>query len=161
LNAMGISSHKNRGPMIGHFLSQRDRFSFNIRSDAFWALIRRCWAQLPADRPSFKDIVELLQTSSELILSGTDLDEYRRYQRRLAPTQSGFASGNASGNAASPKRPRSGTTGGEGPTFARLVADGIPANRSPPPSGGKVHRYDFTRSKLKRAERVTCAAVNY
>jgi serine/threonine protein kinase len=119
---------------------------------ALWDLIQRCWAQLPADRPSFKDIVELLQTNSELILSGTNLDKYRRYQKRLAPTHSCRGYGKASGDGVSPKRPRSGTTGGGGLTFAKLAAQGIITNRSPPPSGGKVRRYDFTRSKLKTTD---------
>jgi hypothetical protein len=37
---------------------------------AFWELVQRYWAQLPAERPSFKDIAELLQTNNKLILTG-------------------------------------------------------------------------------------------
>jgi serine/threonine protein kinase len=116
---------------------------------AFWELIQRCWAQLPDNRPSFKNIVELLQTNNELILTETDMDEYQRYRRRMAPTHSSLYCGNASEERVSPTRPRNLATERGGLTFAKLAGQGIIANQNPPPSDGKVHRYDFTRMKQR------------
>ena len=50
--------------------------------DCWWELIERCWDQVSSNRPTFSDIVELLE-EGKLVIPGTDMDRYREYQRRL------------------------------------------------------------------------------
>ena len=52
-------------------------------SDIWWELITKCWKQDPNDRPTFDDIVGKMLANDELVIRGTDLSEYKKYQRRL------------------------------------------------------------------------------
>jgi serine/threonine protein kinase len=51
--------------------------------DPFWNLITSCWAQEPEMRPTFAQIVERMEKANDLVCPGTNLDEYREYQRRI------------------------------------------------------------------------------
>jgi hypothetical protein len=51
--------------------------------EAFWKLITSCWKQEPEKRPSFHEITEMMLNSDDFTLSGTDLDEYHKYQSRI------------------------------------------------------------------------------
>jgi serine/threonine protein kinase len=55
--------------------------------DTFWDLITACWDQDLHQRPTFSEIVDALKSSPALILPGTDLAAYRKYQSRLEGTR--------------------------------------------------------------------------
>jgi serine/threonine protein kinase len=56
-------------------------------TDPLWQLIEACWHQEPAKRPTFAEIVDRLKSSSELVIPGTDMPEYREYVERLESEQ--------------------------------------------------------------------------
>jgi hypothetical protein len=51
--------------------------------DAIWMLIEKCWEQNPTDRWTFSDIVKVMRESDDMVVPGTDLDEYHAYQDRI------------------------------------------------------------------------------
>jgi serine/threonine protein kinase len=48
-----------------------------------WELIQQCWIQSPMDRPTFAEIVAKMRANDDLIVPGTNLEEYHEYQGRL------------------------------------------------------------------------------
>jgi hypothetical protein len=51
--------------------------------DPFWRLISECWHHDPESRPSFAQIVDVLNTEEGIVFPGTDAVEYQEYKERL------------------------------------------------------------------------------
>jgi serine/threonine protein kinase len=98
--------------------------------DPIWDnVITRCWAQKPAERPSFAAVADLLLNDDGIIVPGTNLEEYREYRARLiAETEKGIDE------------------------QSKLTASGYGARKAPPPQSAplrKPARFQFTRKEGK------------
>ena len=67
--------------LAGYRLARTDNIP-----DVWWNLIRQTWSASPVERGHFEDIVQLFLTNDELVIPGTDIEEYRRYCRDFVDT---------------------------------------------------------------------------
>lgn len=70
---------------------QRPELSQKI-PDAFKNLITKCWAEIPEERPSFKDIVKELAENPDFLVDGVDIDKYHKYVELINQYQTSFDS---------------------------------------------------------------------
>ena len=57
--------------------------------DHWWDLITRCWAQIPDERPTFREIVvEMSDESKHFYAEGTDMEKYREYKEKISHWES-------------------------------------------------------------------------
>jgi serine/threonine protein kinase len=78
------------GVVCRNLMAQLNRVARGMRyrrpdglSDALWAIVVRCWAQDPDDRPIAADIVQELLASDDWVFEGTDLEQLHAYRRRV------------------------------------------------------------------------------
>jgi serine/threonine-protein kinase len=51
--------------------------------DKYWELIQKCWDPIPANRPTFTEIVRAMRASTDYAIEGTDVAKYQEYQARV------------------------------------------------------------------------------
>jgi serine/threonine protein kinase len=74
------------GLMIAVVVGKRYKRPIGV-PDPFWNLITRCWAQDPAHRPTFEEIVKLMLESQDFTFPGTDVEKYNEYRQRMTSGQ--------------------------------------------------------------------------
>jgi serine/threonine protein kinase len=72
-------------PMLANALQQGRRFVIpDAVPERYRQLIVRCWEQLPRDRLTFVEIVQVL-AEDDMYIPGTDLDAFNEYRARIGP----------------------------------------------------------------------------
>jgi serine/threonine protein kinase len=51
--------------------------------EVYWTLIVSCWDQLPANRPSFVDIIVKFRQNRDWVLEGTNMEELAAYEKKV------------------------------------------------------------------------------